>query len=144
MHEASRLMLPCNLTVTQQSLQSHTWARETKVFVGVCAAVCEWGCVFMSISELEGLFPFSGLSLCQHITVHACPNQCWSHGADLTSAASPPPVLSLRQKYCSIPFISLSHTQQICYKFQKVKSRVSCSIVFWALYPFHLVVKVKR
>lgn len=98
MHEASRLMQPCNLTVTQQ-LCNHTLERGRLKcvyawrFARVSVhALCEWGYVFVSISQLEGLFPFSGLSLCQHITVHTCPNQCWSHSGDLTSAASPHPV----------------------------------------------------
>lgn len=70
MHE--RPNLPFNPT----QLQSYTSAREMKVCVCVVNArlsICER--VFVFISELEGLFLFSGLSLCQHITVHACPNQ---------------------------------------------------------------------
>lgn len=74
--------------------------------------MCMRGCLCLCVSESMYLCPrpswkaCSHSLVCKHKTVHAHPNQYWSHGTDLT-ASPPPPVPT--HKYCSIPFLSCMH-----------------------------------
>lgn len=98
MHKASRRMLPCNLTVTEQSLQSHTWARgDQSVFVTYA---------WLFVSKSVRTCVTEGMYLCAHLSWEAFSHSvvchydnteqymlCWSQGTDLPWAAPPPPVL---------------------------------------------------
>lgn len=64
------VMPPCNLTVTQQLLQSHTPA------TGFLLYAIQSASEKMFLIQTQRPFLLSGLSSCQHTTAHACPNQC--------------------------------------------------------------------
>lgn len=137
MHEASWLMLPCNLTVTQQSLQSHTRARETKMCL-LCMCGCLWArvciCVHIRAGRLVPIQWFVIMST-HNSTCMSKPmleSQHWFNFCCLSSF----PLFSLHRNTLVSHFCpSHTHTYtQRCYKCHKLKSRVSCSIL--ALYCF--------
>ena len=114
MHKAAGLTLPRNLIASQRSEQSVTRATKTEVCL-FCASLKEL-CVCACAWRLRGLFLFSGLSLCQHITVQTKPNQWGSHSTDLPSGATPPATsASVHERYRSnLLLFLMCHKEYTC------------------------------